>query len=196
MSQESPHTPPNAEDRGWTIALGQPFIEGVDSWPDGRFEYRIFGGGTHMLQFCMGKLKARDIEAFSLGTVHLGLAKVNRTLFMLFRIAGFMDWSDQAYHIQLQNPLDRELPPHEPNTHQTLNLVLVEAETGLVKGMRMVTWSRPTTAVMNRLLREQLQESFDKEEHARRVEEVYAKFPHSRDLVRAAIMVEKAGSQL
>lgn len=195
MSQ-NPLSPSHDENVIWTLVLGQPFIEGVDSWPDGRFEYRVLPGGAHMLQICLGKLKPHHEQAFLDGAVHLGLAKVNNTLFLLFRIEGLMDWSDQAFHIQLQHPDDRELPPYAPNTHQILSLVLVESETGLVRGMRVVTWSRPTSAVLHRMLNEQLQEAFDADEHARRVHEVYSRYKTSKDLVKAAIMTEKAGSQL
>ena len=55
----------------WVLALDRPFMEGVATWPDGRFEYRYFGG-HHMLQLCLGKLSERDITAFLQGQVHVG----------------------------------------------------------------------------------------------------------------------------
>lgn len=192
MTQENPDSP------GWQLAIGQPFVEGVDSWPDGRFEYRVFGGGHHLLQLCYGRITERDLHNFQYGQVHLGLAKLQQTLFLLFRIEGFLDWSDQAYNIRLvEHAEDRELPTHPPGTHQVLSLVLVEAETGLVRAMRVVTWSKHASAVLDRLLREQLEDpAWSPEGHARRVHEVYAKCPSSKDLVKAALLTEKAGSNL
>lgn len=186
------------DDLGWTVAVGQPFIPGVTSWPHERFEYRIWGGGSHMLQLCYGRLTERDIDRFQHGQAHLGLAKLKGALFLLFRIEGFLDWSDQAYNIRLVEAAeDRELPPHPVGTHQVLSLVLVEAETGIVRGLRVVTWSKHASAVLDRLLREQLEDpAWSPERHAQRVHEIYAKFPRSKDLVRAALLTEKAGSNL
>lgn len=185
-------------DRGWTLAEGKLFMDGVTSWPEGRFEYRIWGGGNHMLQICFGHLSQKEIDAFQTGQIHLGLAKLNRTLFILFRIDGIMEWSDQAYSIRLVEAAeDRELPPHPPGTHQVLSLVLVEAETGIVRGIRVVTWSSHASAVLDRLLREQLEDpEWSPDRHARLVHEVYAKCPTSKHLVKAALLTERAGSNL
>jgi hypothetical protein len=131
------------------LTLGQPYWEGVASWPDGRFEYRYFGG-HHLLQLCLAKLSERDIAAFSEGQVHVGFYVRQAVLFILFKIENLMDWSDQAFSIQLVGSEDRELPPHIAGTHQALSLVLVEAETGLVRGLRMVTYSKHASALLHR----------------------------------------------
>src|SRR5574337_681915 len=103
---------------GWRLAIGQPFVDSVSSWPDGRFEFRLFGG-HQLLQLC--------------------LCQLQQTLFVLFRVEGLMEWSAQAVHIQLVEAAeDRELPPHIPGPHQVLTMVLVGAETGLVRGIRVV----------------------------------------------------------
>ena len=181
---------------GWRLAIGQPFVDSVSSWPDGRFEFRLFGG-HQLLQLCLGNLKERDIEAFQRGHVHLGLCQLQQTLFVLFRVEDLMEWSDQAVHIQLVDDAeDRELPPHIPGAHQVLTMVLVEAETGLIRGMRVVTWSKHASAVLHRILDEQLTAKFDSKEHARRVTEIYRHYRNSKQLVRAALLTERAGSQL
>lgn len=186
------------ENHGWRLAVGQPFIEGVTSWPADRFEYRIWGGGNHMLQLCYGRLTERSIEAFKHGQVHVGIAKLDSTLFFLFRIEGFIDWSDQAYSLRLvEHDEDRQLPDHVAGTHQVLSLVLVESETGIVRGMRVVTWSKHASAVLHRLLSEQLSdETWTPELHAARVRAVYARYPKSKELVRAALLTERAGQNL
>src|SRR5574337_1835240 len=72
---------------GWRLAIGQPFVDSVSSWQDGRFEFRLFGG-YQLLQLCLGTLKEHDIEAFQRGQVHLGLCQLQQTLFVLFRVEG------------------------------------------------------------------------------------------------------------
>ena len=178
----------------WVLALDQPFMEGIASWPDGRFEYRYFGG-HHLLQLCLGKLSERDIAAFVRGQVHVGFYLRQAVLFILFKIENLMDWSDQAFTFHLVAPEDRELLPHTPGTHQGLSLVLVEAESGLVKGMRLVTYSKHASALLHRVLQQQLETPFDADRHAALVAEVYRQYPHSRLLAKAAVLIEKAGGQ-
>ena len=90
---------------------------------------------------------------------------------------------------------DRELAPHIAGTHQALSLVLVEAETGLGRGLRMVTYSKHASALLHRVLQQQLETPFDADRHAALVAEVYRQYPHSRLLAKAAILIEKAGGQ-
>src|SRR5574340_447626 len=123
---------------GWRLAIGQPFVDSVSSWPDGRFEFRLFGG-HQLLQLCLGKLKERDIEVFQHGQVHLGLSLIQQTLFILFRIEGLMEWSDQAVHRHLvQDAEYLRRPPHIPGSHQVLTVVLVERSSWPARA----SWSR------------------------------------------------------
>ena len=69
---------------------------GVATWPDGRFEYRYFGG-HHLLQLCLGKLSERDITAFLQGQVHVGFYLRQAVLFVLFKIEHLMEILHQAY---------------------------------------------------------------------------------------------------
>jgi hypothetical protein len=178
---------------GWRVVIGELFDPGVTSWPDGRFEYRIFSG-HHLLQLNLGDLSARDIAAFRAGAIHLGLFTRADVIFVLFKIAGIMDWSDQAYTIQLvEDEEDRTLPLHIPGTHQVLSIVLVESETGVVQGIRVVTWSKRASALIDRLLRQQLNSPFSRETHAALVAQVYSEYPTSKQLARAALLIERAG---
>lgn len=178
----------------WKIEVDKLFWPGIQSWPE-RFEYRVFDG-NHMLQICAGRLKKRDIEAFHRGPIHLGLFLSEGVAFVLFKLDGLYDWSDQAISMGLVHAADREIPPLQEGTYQLLNVVLVEAETGLVKGMRAVTWSPHAASVLHRALSQQLETSFDLARHAEVVAKVYAQHPNSKALARAALLRERAGTTL
>ena len=178
----------------WKLTPGQPYWEGIASWPDGRFEYRYFGR-HHLLQLCLAKLSERDIAAFSEGQVHVGFYVRQAVLFILFKIENLMDWSDQTFALHLVAPEDRELLPHLPSAYQALSLVLVEGESGLVKDMRLVTYSKHASALLHRILQQQLESPFDTDRHAALVAEVYRQYPHSRLLAKASVLIEKAGGR-
>jgi hypothetical protein len=179
---------------GWALRVGKPFAEGVTSWPE-RFEYRFFGG-NHLLQFCVRRITPSNLDAFLHAPVHLGLYLDNGVIGVLFQIQGFYDWSDQAFSLQLVAPEDRELPPHIPGTYQLLNLVLVDADTGLIAGMRVVSWSAHASAVLHRAMSEQLAAPFDRARFEQSVKDIYARYPTSQALVAAAHLTEKAGGSL
>lgn len=181
------------EPPGWTLLVGQPFWPGVTSYPE-RFEYRVFGG-HHLLQICAGRLTPTDKAAFQDGAIHLGLFISQGVIFVLFKIAGLHEWSDQAFSIHLVSAEDRELPPHQADLHQLLNIVLVEAETGLVAGIRSVTWSSHASAVLNKALHAQMTAPFSLEQHENIVADVYTRYPNSKALARAALLTERAGSR-
>lgn len=180
---------------GWVLKIGDLFAPGVTSWPE-RFEYRVFGQGQqHMLQICASKLDDKQLQAFHRGQMHVGLYLSRGVAFFLFRIEGFFDWSDQAIHMQLVHPEDRGLPDESPG-YQVVSIVLVECETGIVRGIRVVTLSPHFTRLFAKALRAQMTATFDLATHQAIIADVYKRFPHSRQLVKAALVVEKAGAKL
>jgi hypothetical protein len=183
------------ERTGWALTVGKPFAEGVTKWPE-RFEYRYFNG-HHLLQLCARHITHANLDAFLHAPVHLGLHLVDGVIFILFRIQGFYDWIDQAFSLRLVDPDNRELPPHVPGGYQLLNLVLVEADTGLVAGMRVVSWSPHASAVLlHRAMAQQLAEPFKRADFEQSVMDVYERYPSSQALVAAAHLTEKAGGSL
>ena len=184
----------DAHDGPWCLTPGQPLIDGVDSWEE-RFEYKVFNG-THMLQMCACKLTREAVAAFPRGQVHLGLYLREGVIFVLFKIDGLYGWSDQAFSMGLVNEAEREVGPHVAGEYQLLNLVLVEAETGLVAGLRLVTWSSHASSVLHTALLAQMSAPFDPGRHQEVVANVYAQYPRSIDLAGAANLRERAGITL
>jgi hypothetical protein len=180
--------------QGLTLRIGAPFVDGVESWPDNRFEFRVFGGHV-MLQLCLAKLRKKDLKAFTEGKIYTGLYIRNEFLALLFKIESLMDWSDQVVNINLVKEEDSQAPQNIPGTHQVMSIILIEATTGIVKAIRVVTFSKHATTLLCRTLQFQLQAPFDPELHAQAVAELYRRYPNSKALVKAATVTERAGSQ-
>lgn len=179
----------------WRLVVGQPFAPERRCWPDDTFEYRYFSG-HHLLQFCVASPSMRGIEAFGKGRMSVGLYHEQNVIFFLFRIDGFMDWSDQAISIRLVAEADQELPPLPDGARIPLTLVLVEADNGNVAALRMVTYSPHFSRVMHRWLQAQKDMPFRKEDHMAAVQDIYRRFPDSKALAKAASFIERAGSKL
>lgn len=179
-------------DNMWRLAIGQPYDSTVSSWPE-RSEYRIFGG-NHLLQVCAGNLSPGFVERFQTAPIRLGLYVQEGVVFVLFRIDGCYDWSDQALHMQLLPAEDRSADPYIPGTHQILSVVLVNADNGLVEAIRVVTWSKHGSELLLRKLNAQLDDdAFTPERHQAIIDRVYRQYPHSAKLAKASLVIEKAG---
>ncbi|ABM97130.1 hypothetical protein [Methylibium petroleiphilum] len=180
-------------DEIWRLAVGEPFAPGVTYGGVDRFEYR-YTNGTHLLQFVLGKLTEREIQAFQHGAIHVGLYTRGDSLFFLFKVAGLYDWSDQAFSINALPPDAREIPQPQPGAGKILlTMVLVDSDTGLVRALRAVTYSTHMSELFERMLRRQVANGLTAEQHQRNVEATYREFPNSRDLVRNALVTERAG---
>lgn len=178
---------------GWQLSLGSPFISGVTEWPE-RFEYRVFSG-QHMLQLCAKNLSAKAIESFHRAPMRLGLYISRGVIFVLFKIEGLYDWSDQAFSMGLVDPADRKLSPAVPDAHQVLSPVLVDCDTGLIRGIRVVTWLKNATELLDRALARKMDMPFDLAQPQAIIADVYRQYPQSKQLAKAALLLEKAGGQ-
>lgn len=176
----------------WQLKVGDLFAPERTKWDANRFEYRYFSG-NHMLQICLPNPTEAEIGAFRNGTVHVGLFVRKSVICFLFKIERLYDWSDQAFSIRLVNEAERTLPEWTPGMHVPLSLVLVDSETGVVRALRVVTYSKHFSEVMNRQLKKQMEEPFSATEHEAAVREIYERYPTSKALSKAAILVEKAG---
>lgn len=177
----------------WRLAVGEPFAPGVTYVGVERFEYR-YTNGTHLLQYIMGGITEREINAFKHGVMHVGLYARGDSAFFLFRIQDLYDWSDQAFSINALPEDAREIPNAGPGANKiVLSMVLVDADSGLVRALRAVTYSAHMSELFERLLRRQVLNNLTAEQHQLNVEATYRQFPHSRDLVRSALVVERAG---
>jgi len=178
----------------WRLAIGEPFAAGVTSWPDNRFEYRFFSG-NHLLQICVSSPKKRDLDNFSKGRVFVALRPFRSVLFFMFKIEGFYEWSDQGISVCLVPLEDRDRLEHQAGTHIPLNIVLVDADTGKVAAMRMVTFSPQFSELFLHTFRQQLVTAFDPALHTQSIAEAYNRWPSTKDMVAAAAIMERAGAE-
>ncbi len=179
----------------WRLAIGELFTPERTHWPADRFELRYFDG-SFLLQICEANPSSKSIEAFRHGAMHIGLHFEQGVIFFLFRIAGTWAWSDQAFSIHLVSEKDRG--PGEPteNKFVPLTVVLVDSNTGRVAALRLVTMSPRFTKTFHDLIDRQRASPFDPETHRKTIAALYAKYRNSKTLAAAALIRERAGSNI
>lgn len=156
-------------------------------------EYRYDTGieGHHLLQINQRGVTAGSLEQFCGGAVHMGLFVDCLVPFVLVRVEGFYDWSDQPASVNLLPPAQWQLHDWHPGMHLSLALVLVDADTGIVLGKRMVMYSRHVSRVLYDALKMQLETPYSKEVIEAVRSRVYQRFASSAEMVRAATVIHR-----
>jgi len=94
-------------------------------------------------------------------------------LFFLFKIEGFLDWSDLAFIIDLAQ--DEKIEDNEG--YLAFNLVLVESSTSIIKALRMVTVSPTFRSVIAKAVEQQNKEPFNVIEYYKSIKMIYDTYP-------------------
>ena len=179
----------------WRLAIGEPFTPERTKWPHNRFEFRYFDG-SYLLQINEASPGPRSIEAFRFAPMHIGLHFERNVIFFLFKIQGSWEWSDQAFSIHLVPAEDRGPGDASDKHFVPLSVVLVDADTGLVRALRVVTMSPRFVVAFQRFIAVQKAAPFSRAEHEAAIGSVYARYTASKDLAAAAMYRERAGSNL
>jgi len=106
-------------------------------------------------------------------------------IFMLYKF-GTMQWSDAPFTIHLVPEEERVIPGPKHGQHALLQVVLVDAATGIIKTLRAVTFSPEFTTALEGAIREQAKRPWDQAAHDMAIQRAYAKYPQSKDMARAA----------
>lgn len=176
----------------FVLTVGQPFAEGITEWPHGRFEMRHWDGNL-MMQICYSNLDEKELDAFHHNPIFQALYVEKGVIFFCFKIDGFMEWSDQAFSVGLIPAADNPGHLAPDGSYMPMHWVLVDSDTGLVRGMRSATMSPKFVRIFQRAIDQQLATPFDPMQYSRSVQDVYSRLRKSRDIAAAAFIRERAG---
>jgi hypothetical protein len=134
----------------------------------------------------------KDIANFLNGSLSFGLFFEQNILFFLFKIDGFLDWSDLAFTIHLAG--DEKIDDN--GVYLPFHLVLVESETSIIKGLRVVTVSPAFRAMLARITQQQTRERFDTIDYYKKIGTLYETYPSAHAMLKKAVIVEQGGRTL
>src|SRR6185369_14252571 len=117
------------------LKVGAPYRAGRRSWPE-RGQYMLREDG-HELALFFASPSGREADVVSRGEVELGMLVRGSAIFFLYRFgaAGEIDWSDAPFSIH-RVPREERVDPGAIREPRRLNVVLVDASTGLVRALR------------------------------------------------------------
>jgi hypothetical protein len=169
-----------------TYEIGELYNPKVTKWPE-LPEYNYRGGQHELLLFFRNPTDA-EIAAVQKGGAEFAFAIEKSVIFFLYRFEP-IPWGDAAFTVHLVPDADRRIPEAEPTAQSRaiLRILLVDAATGILKAMRVVSFSPDFTRQLHKAIRQQAATPFEGEEtHRTGVKEVYARFDTSSLLNRAA----------
>lgn len=151
----------------------------------------VLVNGAPMLTFNYS-LTEKDIDAFLHGSSSFGLFAEHNILFFLFKIDNFMSWSDLAFTIHLAG--DEKIDDNAG--YLPVNLALVESETHIIKGLRMITVSPAFRSLLVLITQQQAKERFDTVNYYKKIGALYEIYPSASFMLKKALIIEQGGMTL
>ena len=140
--------------------VGKPYSATRSSWPDGvDYNYRA---GEHELRIFLRNPTPAEILDVRKGKARFALYSTHDVIFLCYKF-GSQPWSDGTYSIHLVPEDERTVPPvREANgiDRALLNVILVDGATGLIVGLRAVSFSPAFTRALEKEIREQAARPF------------------------------------
>lgn len=121
-----------------------------------------------------------------------------RIIWLCFKF-GTMPWSDQPFNVHLVPQDIRATPPDLTGEQRALlNVLLVEAETGIVKAIRAVTFSHDFSVKLHEAICAQCREPvpshlLDRREYDAMVDNTYGRYLTSDAMVRKGLATCRGG---
>jgi hypothetical protein len=181
-----PKLPPSQrpERQGGTLyQVGQPYDRTRRSWPQGA-DYNYWAGG-HELRIFMPDVSTAEVAAAEKGRVEFGLWIDLPELWVISRFHSRADDRvmmsfDCTYQWHRVNEAERTEPPAweetSPNLRALLSIVLVEACNGVIKALRVCSYSPEFTRAFHKAIADQIAMPYDQVEHERAVAAIVGQF--------------------
>jgi hypothetical protein len=178
------------------VKVGKPYPFGSPPYPEIP-EYSYTSAG-HQLQLFFNAPTAAEIRAVQNDPVELAVTVFEETIFLLFRFGAgeAIGWSDAGFSIHLVSPDRRALPdpPESAEARALIPIYLVDAQTGIVRALRVLTLPSQVTTALVHAIREQSRQAWSGEEaYRRKASDIYRQYS-VKDLLAHAVARGFGGS--
>ena len=172
--------------------VGKEFNPGVTTWPEGTI-FNYDARGCHLLLSYKHPLKP-EIDSFS-DTARFALLYKYGTIILTFKL-GDLPWQDAPYSYWL-NPQEARPDPvadlNRPENRLFLHCFLINAATGILEDMRVLTFSPEFTTQLLECVKEQAEIPSTPEQHSDAVARIYSQYGVPKAMVRDALVKCRGG---
>lgn len=157
--------------------VGEPYSSTKTHWPEGiDYNYRA---GQHELRLFRRTPSPQEITDVKSGESRFALAVERDIIFFCYKF-GQGPWGDCGFSIHLVPEAERILPelPAE-NERVLLTTLLIDAETGLLKAIRVVSLSPKFTRKLHQAILDQAARPFP-DDYDRQAEATYRRYTSAR----------------
>jgi hypothetical protein len=145
------------------------------------------------LRLFLARPTVREVEAVRRGPAEFAFLEADDALLFLYRFGEALPWSDKpfSWHLLARSRPEEALLP-EPvregeETRDTLQVVLVDAASGIVKALRLLTFSPSFTVALRLAVAREAERPWPGDAaYDARIRRLYARYPTSAAMLRDA----------
>lgn len=180
-----------------SLQVGQPYLQGRTSWPECS-QFNVRAGHVELVLF-LARPSADETLAARTGEAEFALVVEGDLLVWLYRFGRGktgIPWSDAPYSWHLVPTDQQQLPPpfETPQSRWLLQVHLVDASNGLLRGLRAVTLSPALSRELRAAVQAQAARPWPGQEaYDRQLAHLYQRYPTTEALLAAATIRERGG---
>lgn len=177
------------------LSVGKLYLPSRTRWPEA-VEYNYDAAG-HELRLFQTRLTPGEVLDVRRGRARFALVEKPPVIFLVWRLGEAWPWSDCPYSWWMVPDDRRQLPERMagPETRALLQIPLVEANTGILKAIRVVSFAPDFSEALHAAIRRQANSlPLDQAVYDTALANLYRVYPDSTDLLRAAVVRCEGGT--
>lgn len=164
--------------------VGEPYNPHIHHWPEGA-QFNVRRGGPELL-LAFRNVTAQERRAVKANPAQFALFVENTQILLLYHFEGGVPWSDAPFTANKLPQEEQPLLELEDGQHVLFPVLLLEATTGIIKAIRILSLSTDFMRPLYAAIQQQLAQPFDQAQYDSELARLYTRYPQS------ALMVEQA----
>jgi hypothetical protein len=162
--------------------VGGLFDPNTTRWEDG-VEYN-YAANQHIIKLIWSRLKEPEVTAVDHGPLQFALYAKDEQIILFLKLGTASHWLELPYTIWRVPVEDRTIPaPAAPDDHAAIMIILVQAETGRIAALRLLTISPAMTTTLMAAIRRQASLNFDQARYDEQLDALREHYPTPDDFV-------------
>ncbi|MFJ6779696.1 hypothetical protein [Streptomyces yangpuensis] len=171
----------------YSLVVGEPYPKQVN-WPQAAVNLVLTENYVEIIHSFDG-LTSDETAAFATGSATIAVTAGDRHLMWCYRFdapTGTLGWGDSPWEAHRQRRRTVGVPGQHGKPF-TAYMVLVDASTGIVEGLRAAEIGKDVADALRHGVARQLSLPYDHEAASREIDAVYQRHPSTQSLLREAI---------